>query len=197
MGNVLDNLRRDTAATEWIDETSDIFAASKYWHRGRYDFDARWRSLVADRVLCKSLGSTPVEFGQYFRAMEPPSIHDSDNGLQTSSSTTENYTMEDADTNELELSIAYSFADVFDHSVRGRRYCRTVNGNVGLMLKYTALVDIICIIAGARVPFVIRPPSATRYGIQTYSLVGECYVHGMMREERRFSKEEFEQITLV
>jgi hypothetical protein len=48
------------------------------------------------------------------------------------------------------------------------------------MPAYANEGDIICVFLGARVPFVVRPNPVGENETQTYSLVGECYPHGMM-----------------
>jgi hypothetical protein len=60
----------------------------------------------------------------------------------------------------------------------GRRYLRTGNGFVGLVPYDTKEGDIIVILYGGPVPYVLRPkPSGS------YILVGECYIHGIMHGE--------------
>ncbi|KAF2121032.1 hypothetical protein BDV96DRAFT_566128 [Lophiotrema nucula] len=43
--------------------------------------------------------------------------------------------------------------------------------------------DVVCILQGAEVPFVLRPRGISRYKNQSYEVVGECYVHGIMDGE--------------
>jgi hypothetical protein len=44
--------------------------------------------------------------------------------------------------------------------------------------------DHVCVFLGGNTPFVIRKASSVLFGIgHTYSLVGECYVEGLMRKE--------------
>jgi hypothetical protein len=62
-----------------------------------------------------------------------------------------------------------------------RTFCVTECGMMGMVPKYTAIGDIICLIYGSQVPFVLRPTS--EYYERDYELVGECYVHGMMDGE--------------
>ena len=47
--------------------------------------------------------------------------------------------------------------------------------------------DIICIIKGAHMPFVLRDIGG-KVPKQVYRLVGCCYVHGVMNGERRVEK---------
>ena len=65
---------------------------------------------------------------------------------------------------------------------RGRRYCLTESGDVGLVPPFTVPGDLIVVLKGARVPFLIRPSGGpTVNSLATYLLVGECYIHGIMR----------------
>jgi hypothetical protein len=59
----------------------------------------------------------------------------------------------------------------------GRSLFITRNGRMGLGPPNSKPGDVICILKGASTPFVLR-----RSG-HTFSLVGECYVDGIMREE--------------
>src|SRR5207248_7806554 len=59
---------------------------------------------------------------------------------------------------------------------------------MGLVPKVTQIGDMICFISSARVPFVVRPqvPSTTdveNVGVPVYTLIGECYVFGLMHGE--------------
>lgn len=56
--------------------------------------------------------------------------------------------------------------------------------------------DIICILGGGRVPFVIREKSVTHDGQRLYELVGECYVHGLMQGHSQLLST-LQDITLV
>jgi len=57
------------------------------------------------------------------------------------------------------------------------RRCLTRNGYLGQVPRSAAIGDMICVIAGAAVPFTIRP---NRNG---YTLIGQTYLHGLMTGE--------------
>jgi hypothetical protein len=61
---------------------------------------------------------------------------------------------------------------------RHRRFCSTDSGRLGWVPGATAIGDVVCILNGGRVPFVLRPANS---GIYTW--VGECYIHGIMEGE--------------
>lgn len=61
---------------------------------------------------------------------------------------------------------------------QGRCFVTTQEGYVGLAPLASKAGDQICIILGCRSPLVLRP---TTEG--TYTVVGECYIHGLMQDE--------------
>ncbi|KAK4986681.1 hypothetical protein LTR50_005126 [Elasticomyces elasticus] len=60
----------------------------------------------------------------------------------------------------------------------GRTYFTTMKRYMGLGPKYARQGDRICVFTGSHVPFIVRP-----HQDQSYQLVGECYVHGIMQGE--------------
>jgi hypothetical protein len=63
-------------------------------------------------------------------------------------------------------------------NIAGGQLFSSTYGHVGLAPGLAKLDDVLCFIQGARVPFVLRP------GLnQRYRLVGDCYIHGLMRGE--------------
>lgn len=78
----------------------------------------------------------------------------------------------------------------------GSRYCVTIGCNVGLMPQYAVEGDIICVILNVGVPFAIRTNGISKHGVQSYALVGERCVCGLMKGDS-LAMEEAEDITLV
>jgi hypothetical protein len=68
-----------------------------------------------------------------------------------------------------------------------RRICVTKQGRVAVVPPYCEEGDIICIIEGAHMPFVLRDIGG-KVPKQVYRLVGCCYVYGVMAGERRTEK---------
>ncbi|KAL7803836.1 heterokaryon incompatibility domain-containing protein [Trichoderma afarasin] len=62
----------------------------------------------------------------------------------------------------------------------GRRFAVTDAGDFAAVPKVAQKGDVVCIFNGGRVPYVLRPCANGNY-----TLVGECYVDGMMRGEVR------------
>ncbi|KAH6972338.1 heterokaryon incompatibility protein-domain-containing protein [Ilyonectria sp. MPI-CAGE-AT-0026] len=76
--------------------------------------------------------------------------------------------------NEDELLVHLPIRKWYD----SRRFGINESGDFAAVPKATRTGDIICIFNGGRVPYVLRPGKRGYY-----QLVGECYVHGMMRGE--------------
>ncbi len=72
-------------------------------------------------------------------------------------------------------------ADMFATTARlwseKRRPFLTVKGNVGLGPSVLQEQDLVCVLFGCMVPFILRKQG------NRYRLVGECYVHGIMKGE--------------
>ncbi|KAI6912364.1 hypothetical protein D0867_06313 [Hortaea werneckii] len=68
------------------------------------------------------------------------------------------------------------FLSSFAHN---RRTFRTEHDRYGLGPQALMLGDVCCIVLGSDVPFILRPVGSQG----DYRLVGECYVHGVMRGE--------------
>ncbi|KAI3321654.1 hypothetical protein HD806DRAFT_545850 [Xylariaceae sp. AK1471] len=69
--------------------------------------------------------------------------------------------------------------------------CFTKEGYVGLVPKAALASDQICLFHGGNVPFVVR-----RKG-PTYTLIGECYIHGIMNGQSLYSRLETCSFNLV
>jgi hypothetical protein len=61
--------------------------------------------------------------------------------------------------------------------------CVTTKGYIGIIPLATKPGDIIAVLAGARVPLVIRPTEHPSGGEEAYRLIGPCYIPGIMDGE--------------
>jgi hypothetical protein len=62
-------------------------------------------------------------------------------------------------------------------SIRGRCFAVTDKGYAGLVPTKTKVGDTVCILRGFAVPFILREKRPY------YTLIGDCYIHGMMQGE--------------
>ena len=81
-----------------------------------------------------------------------------------------------------------SFRYLLPNCAYGRKLCITELGYIGVVPRFSRDGDIICLIQGAQVPFVLRPvsKSSSRSDMslpRRFELVGEAYIHGIMDGE--------------
>ena len=57
------------------------------------------------------------------------------------------------------------------------------DGQFGLGPPITVEGDMVCVLYGFRVPFVLRADSATEYASKTYTLIDSCLFSGFMNGE--------------
>ncbi|EOO00304.1 putative heterokaryon incompatibility protein [Phaeoacremonium minimum UCRPA7] len=76
-------------------------------------------------------------------------------------------------------SAVWPFQTAVLNASQGYRFGTTACGYMGLFPKECEAGDLIAIIPGASTPFVMRPGQAGA----PLTLVGDCYIHGMMRGE--------------
>ena len=79
------------------------------------------------------------------------------------------------------------FCGAIGSACQGKCFAVTEKGYMAIAPPGTREGDMVCLIMGAEVPFMLRPLLEDDRGImdreQCYALVGECYVHGMMDGE--------------
>lgn len=173
---------REMAA--WDDACWDLVTRSTssgiYAPTGEHLFEAYWRALIFD--------TDPEHRGQ--RAS--PELKDAYTGWVSSFGTSneiaklsERQPLSADDQQRLvgmnlrlliESRTGYPFDTAFQYYTAGRKFCRTKKGYIGWVSVATRPGDLACYLDGNPLPFVIR-----RCELQGYRLVGDCYLHGLMR----------------
>ncbi|KAF2425573.1 hypothetical protein EJ08DRAFT_575784, partial [Tothia fuscella] len=64
----------------------------------------------------------------------------------------------------------------------GRKFAITERGRMALVSRETLCGDVVCVLIGMEVPYLLRqvPAASTE---RQFQLDGECYVHGIMDGE--------------
>ncbi|KAI1453486.1 HET-domain-containing protein [Annulohypoxylon moriforme] len=75
-------------------------------------------------------------------------------------------------------TVKNEFGRLANGASKNRRFARTSKGYYVLGPAVMEKDDIICVLFGGKMPFCLRP-----LGEERYMLVGECYVHGLMKGE--------------
>ena len=71
-----------------------------------------------------------------------------------------------------------AYLNVMNNTIPYRRLCVTEGHYLGWLPEAGAVGDLVCIFAGAEVPFLLRP-----VGGGYYKLMGACYIQGAMHGE--------------
>lgn len=75
------------------------------------------------------------------------------------------------------------FGSLVEAQAAGRRLARTTNGSLCLVPAEAKQGDSVILAKGGRVPLVIRRSESEKNASESWTLVGECYVHGAMNGE--------------
>ncbi|KAK0646815.1 heterokaryon incompatibility protein-domain-containing protein [Cercophora newfieldiana] len=82
---------------------------------------------------------------------------------------------------DLHWQTAKTFAAHFGHSQGDMAFCVTKTRFVGVVPFGTAVGDVVCVVPGAKVPFLLRKNEREgNKGVETWRLIGECYLDGIM-----------------
>jgi hypothetical protein len=153
----------------WEAEARDLALAATQYSPGADHFEAFWRTMIGNRAYYG--GKAPPEYAELYRAhlqrllQFDPRTRGPDESLDV-----ELY---------VELSSRARPFHLACQTLRhGRRFCVTQKGFMGLAGQLAKEGDEIAILLGAGIPFVIRKGEHGRY-----SIVGDCYIHGIMEGE--------------
>ena len=79
------------------------------------------------------------------------------------------------------------FSAALGSACQGKCFAVTEKGYMAIAPPGTKEGDMVCLVMGAEVPFILRPLLEDDKGVmnkeQCYALVGECYIHGIMDGE--------------
>ncbi|KIM98489.1 hypothetical protein OIDMADRAFT_128054, partial [Oidiodendron maius Zn] len=174
----------------YISDAENIIGTLSSYPTGEDVSEVEWRTLIANRTKTlrdlQGIGSNAwdgdlseptAQLGEAYKALKlfcwvvennPGYIFSSDERIAFLQTTKKPYEQPLLDTRS------------------GRLLCRTEGGYVGLVPRHTQAGDLVCIVYGSPVPFIVRE-SDEREG--AHRVVGECYIHGIMRGEALQSKQ--------
>ena len=157
----------------WVNEASSIAADCQRYPNSAARQEAFWRTLLCNRGPNDSrYDETDLKFAKWYRdfrqylAMLCPG--------------------EGAKADDLEylhkLSLPHlvgflEMTNIMGGVVPDRRFFSTLGGYMGLGPAHMQPGDLVCVFLGGLVPWVVRSQG------EAYSMVGECYVHGLMNGE--------------
>ena len=147
---------------------------------GVLGIDAFWRTLIGDQG--RHVYPAPEQYGTHFESYlahasaRKAGYHDVPKFGEDHSVSRE--------ANPLLYQAALGY--VAQH----RKFFTTEKGAIGLGPRSTRPGDLVCILSGGRVPFIVRPEESV------FSLIGESYVHGLMEGQAVKNKFEMREFLL-
>ena len=168
--------RFNTLNRLWDFQHASVTLAHKYEDTLRYppgqgQANALWRTLIFDMTndLAGNLKRpAPSSFASSFLAFAQFKHFTATTDLNAA-------TRDDHKRAETRVREMQPFMKALEITANMGRFCVTGDGYMGVVPKRAAKGDGICVFLGGSVPFVVR-----RTDSGFYSLVGECYVHGLM-----------------
>lgn len=156
--------------------------------------DVQWRTLIANQAG-GSYGS-PAQLGRVFGALKVliqhvlseknPDVPRPADYSPLTSFAAEMQSHQSQGSGNTGGELLEPFTDTLIRVLQGRKFCRTSKDYVGLVPADTEPGDLIYLVAGSEVPFVIRRSLEKAGG---FRLVGEAYIHGIMQGEAREDEE--------
>jgi hypothetical protein len=144
---------KDHSWIDWLQETRQVYDTGPYV-TGEAMETAIWQTLIVGRTHDRRKANDDYQ-PQYSASIKHIS---SEKGEKTS-------------------KFADQFLRAMRRGVHMRRLCRTSGGYIGLVPGSGREGDVVCVVRGARVPFLLRTCGAF------YTFIGECYVHSIMDGE--------------
>ncbi|KAM6478082.1 HET-domain-containing protein [Trichoderma sp. SZMC 28011] len=178
----------------WLNQTWAVAGQNvlgdKYARLPKDKIDAVWRTMIC----CMTANGKNAQFTIYSRAAqalydnylvnaERLGLKHGDRSLTQGSEVNKNAQVTVNDVVPLTEDLLNKLLLMHTSAVKwcpGRRFAVTDAGDFAAVPKAAQKGDVVCIFNGGRVPYVLRPCENGNY-----TLVGECYVDGMMRGEVR------------
>lgn len=175
---------------EWLSETwvlvGENTSGDKYAQISRNMIGSVWRTVTC----CMTAKGENAQSTTYSRAAQSLYEKFLDRAQQIEAKIANNGVSDDANAENTGLG-TISFTEDELHKLllihlsvvkwhQGRRFAITDSGDFAAVPRAARKEDVVCIFNGGRVPYVLRPGKNGNY-----TLVGECYVDGMMSGEVR------------
>ena len=153
----------------WYGECQQLAAASSYDPLETSINDALWRTLTADQA--NDQRPAPLEFRQYFQSLwrflrTSQRFFKSTNNVEATEEFILRYKTE-----------ALPFLSEMTRTCNNRRFALTHGKYMCLVPDEAEIDDVITLLDGCQVPFLLRQSRGK------FRLIGDCYVHGIMYGE--------------
>jgi len=164
-------------------------------------FEVLWRSLITDTAGEARVRPAPSTYGHAFSAWFHPKLEELRDAIEEPLISNASRVLSDDELlgsgrrleAQTDTTEAEEYETVFGHSLHLRPFL-TRNQYFGIGSQSVRVKDSIWIIAGSRVPLILRE-SETEIG--SFQIVGGAYVHGFMSGEALESSYSFRDIVIV
>jgi hypothetical protein len=166
---------------DWVFQAIELTATHKGRVLSRKVSGGLWRTLVAN-IAHPSKQLAPQCYAKYFESFKEVYIDD--------------FRHQDLDWKEAHTRVAddkticddikaeaYPYLFAFLDASIGRRFCVTDSGDLGLVPAGVAKQDLVCVVPGAKVPFIVREIVNADSGQRKFQFVGDCFIDGIMQGE--------------
>lgn len=170
------------SSSSWVRQAIELVACIPDLNTRDKAAQSLWRTLVADSAR-GTKHPAPANYKLYYELAKRIYIDDprySDRDWKEAQA----LASIDPRFSQTELAGANEYYYPFLVASIGRRFCITEGGRLSLVPSGAEKGDVVCVLKGASVPFMLRRcEDETGEEEPTYVLVGDCYVDGIMRGE--------------
>jgi len=154
---------------KWVQDAENMFQSMTATVKDNHAdaLEKFWRTLIGDRT--GTLRFKPRDLGGIYPVFRKTLLEFSTNG--------KSLLRKKEDSEKLR-----TFISQWQITCGGRRFCTTENNRTGLIPQLACTGDVVCIIAGLQVPYILRP-STRKTSTRAFELIGECYIDGIMEGE--------------
>jgi hypothetical protein len=160
-------------------------------------FEAFWRSTVANSTINRDRVPDDLYYG--YLSHKCRLSRDCNKAPTSVFYDLEHYERRSGNDPDHTTAMMLTWWDTAYNLLYHRSFCVTRNGSIGIVPPDTLPGDLVCLLPGGLIPYLMRPKSAQEPNV--VELVGECYIHGIAavegEEELRSNGTEPRTVTLV
>jgi hypothetical protein len=159
----------------YINEAADMIASLNHVLGGSRS-ELTWRVPIADATFSDVIVSTKLDMESSYKALRH--LFDTQSSTAMKLTDYDKFRSDDSETasSPSPLLKAQNYINALQTNLFGWRFFTTTKGYVGIAPDGVKF-DTVAIFSGGKIPFLLRERTSIEGG---WSLIGECYVHGIM-----------------
>ncbi|KAH8669611.1 hypothetical protein BGZ60DRAFT_564070 [Tricladium varicosporioides] len=185
--NTMPSMEQAGTTHVYLTEVSTIIDSFAHQHRDLRTplEELKWRVPIADASQPDISASTAIDMRSSYYALMQYLSKPHPQG-ETSAKYSSSLISSNSDS-----ILAQNYINALSTNLQGWRFIVTKLGYVGIAPNLVKVGDVVTCFSGAGVPFVLRGCGRRGKDRDEWRLVGECYVHGIMRGEAYKEKETY------